>query len=367
MKSTSVRMFAFACALGLVAGAVACGGTDSPAAPSPTPTPVVTLKVEAPVPRTPITGQQLDTLRPALSVANAVITGNVGTVTYEFEVSEMETFPVGSRTSSEKGIVQGEGTTSWVPPSNLVPNLKYFWRARAAAANVANPTDWSSTETFRTQIRGFVIPGQELYDPLTNGATIGSRIGGHFVTGQGWQADSDSDAIFYDFGSCTSCTLELDVTNFGRAVGASREKDYKWITMGDAPTFGSFFTFRDHLWKMHLEQRSDGDGTGMKLVWRNGDDGTGVAGGADSRNDTTVDWRSNLVYRFTLRWTPANYSVRVAVVNTDGSLSSAREWFSGSFGGRAFAPPTLRISLGCYPRAETMTGAIWRNVHVVKN
>jgi len=351
--------------------ASACGSKGTPATPSPSPSPTPTPtapKVEAPTLRAPIAGQQLDTLKPALTLTNAVITGEAGTVTYEFEVSEVDTFPSGSRTSSEKGVAQGgDGATSWSPPSNLIPNFKYFWRARATAANVASPTDWSQTETFRTQTRGFVVAGQEVYDPLTDGSTVGSRIGGRFVAGQGWKADSDADGIFYDFGSCTSCTVEFDVTNFGRAVGASRSKDYKWLTMGDASTFGNFLAFRNHPWKMHLEQRSDGNGTGMKLIWRNGDIGDGNPGDHENRNDSTVDWRANVVYRFTLRWTPAAFSVRVGIVNADGTVGDDREWFSGSFGGRAYAPPFLRISLGCYPRTETMAGAIWRNVHIVRN
>jgi hypothetical protein len=39
-------------------------------------------------------------------------------------------------------------------------------------------------------------------------------------------------------------------------------------------------------------------------------------------------------------------------------------WFSGSFGGVAYSPPSHRISLGCYPRQETWRGAIYRNVTV---
>jgi hypothetical protein len=289
-------------------------------------------------------------------------------VTYEFEVSELDTFPAGSKTSSEKGIAQGgDSKTSWSPPSNLIPNFTYFWHARATATNVANSTDWSKTETFKTQTKGFVTSGQEVYDPLTDNSTVGSRIGGHFVPGQGWQADGDTDGLYYDFGSCTSCTVEFDVTNFGRAAGASQSKDYKWFTMGNAPSFGDFVNFRNHPWKMHLEQRSDGNGTGMKLIWRNGDSGDGNPGDHEDRNDSTVDWRSNVVYRFTFRWTPAGFNVSVGVVNADGTVSGNREWFSGSFGGRAFAPASLRISLGCYPRGDTMTGAIWRNVHIVKN
>jgi hypothetical protein len=368
MKLSSTGSVAVVCILGVLAAAAGCGSKGSPAAPSASPSPVVTMKVETPVLKSPTSGLQLDTLKPTLSVANAVVAGSVGTVTYEFEVSEMDSFPQGSRTSSAGDIAQGgDGVTTWDPPSNLIPNLKYFWRARAKAANVANPTEWSPVETFRSQTKGFVISGQEVYDPLTDGATIGSKIGGHFVPGGGWQAIGNGDAIYYDFGACTSCTMEFDVTNFGRAVGASAGKDYKWVSMGNANGFGDFFLFREDPWKMHLEQRSDGDGTGMKLIWRNGSGGDGNPGDHEERNDSTVDWKSNVVYHFTLRWTPSTVTVSVGSIDADGQVTGNRIWFEESFGGRAYTPPSLRIALGCYPRSDTMVGAIWRNVHIVRN
>ena len=345
----------------------ACGSSPSAPAPSPTPTPL-NPALSAPAPRTPAAGQQLDTDRPTLTVTNAAVTGTVGTVTYEFEVSETDTFPAGSRTQTAKGIPQGgDGATSWTPPTSLIPNLVHFWRARAAGSSVGNPSDWSRTETFKTLNKGFIIAGQKIYDPLTDGSSVGTRLGGRFIAGQGWQADQLSDGLFYDFGDCTSCTLEFDVTNFGRAQGALFEKDLKWVTMGNAATFGDFVGFRDHPWKMHLEQRSDGDGTGMKLIWRNGDGGGGNPGDHERRNDSTVSWTSSVVYRFTLRWTPSSFSVSVGTVGTDGQVTGNRTWFDGSFGGLAYAPPLLRISLGCSPRAETLAGAIWRNVHITRN
>ena len=354
--------------LGLTVATAACGGS-SPAAPSPPSTPAGgTAQLSAPVPRTPSGDQQLDTLRPTLSVTNAAASGAVGTVTYQYQVSEADTFPADATTISQNGIAQGsDGTTAWTPSGDLRPNRKHFWRARASATNVTAPSEWSRTETFRTQIKGFITPGQEVYDPLTDGVTVGTRIGGRFVAGHGWQSDSLSDAIVYDFGSCTSCTVQFDVTNFGRAAGAAHDKDVKWLTMGDAATFADFQSFRDHPWKMHLEQRSDGDGTGMKLIWRNGAAGPGNPGDHETRNDATVDWQRTAVYRFTLRWTPAGFDVSVAVVGADGQVTGSRTWFAGSFGGRPFAPPTLRVSLGCYPRAETMPGAIWRNVRIIRN
>lgn len=105
----------------------------------------------------------------------------------------------------------------------------------------------------------------------------------------------------------------------------------------------------------------------MKLIWRNGDAGGGNPGDHETRNDFTVDWQSNIVYHFTLRWTPAGFEVQVGIVGADGQVTGNRVWFTGSFGGPAFTPPLLRVALGCYPRNETMAGAIWRNVRLLRN
>jgi hypothetical protein len=367
MKSTHAARPALGTAI-LVAAFLAgsCGGS-SPATPSTQPPPPpVAAALAAPQATSPTAGQALTDTVATLMVTNARVTaGTVTNVRYRFEWSELESFPSDSRTGTAQDVAQGSSSTSYTITATLRPNLRLFWRARAYADNVMS--DWSGTENFVTANKGFII-GQSIYDPLTTGVTVGSAVGGSFVTGQGWRADNDSDGLDYTIPTCTSCTLEFDVTNFGRAQGASELKDYKWISMGDGPTFGDFAAFRDHPWKMHLEQRSDGDGTGMKVVWRNGAASEGTNPGDHmQRNDSTVDWRSNVVYRFTLRWTSSGYSVAVATVNADGSVSNSRIWFSESFGGIAYAPPTMRISLGTRSRGETMRGAIWRNVNVNPN
>ena len=79
----------------------------------------------------------------------------------------------------------------------------------------------------------------------------------------------------------------------------------------------------------------------------------GLHGDHTQRKDHTIDWRGDTVYHFVVDWTPGGYTVSV-----DGNV-----WFQGSFNG-AFAPPNHRISLGCYPRGETMKGAYWRNVSI---
>lgn len=337
--------------------AAACGGSKSPAAPTPPPAiPAASAaSLTAPQPSTPVSAQQLDTVRPRLEVKNAGVTGNVGTVKYRFEVSETDSFPEGSRTVVIDDVPQGAGDTTWVDVSvDLIPNFTYSWRAHAT--NDTLTTDWSKVETFKTQNRGF-INGQTVFDPLTNGQTVGVQHGGHFVPGQGWQADGLNDGIDYDIPTCSNCQVEFDVTGFGKGGGVPI--DVKWLSMGDANAFGGFLAFRDHLWKMHLEQRADGDGTGMKIIWRNG----GAGPGKEPGDHVAINppnkvggptWRDGDVYHFVFRWDSSGFAVTI-----NGDV-----WFQSGFSGHAYAPPNHRISLGCYPRGETMAGAIWRNVRV---
>jgi len=337
--------------------ASACGGGASePASPSPT--------LAAPTASSPIAGKHLTEAAVTLTVANAAITGSPGTVKYRFEWSEADSFPADTRTGSKQDIPQGTGSTSYTITDTLLPNSKLYWRARAYTDTATGA--WSATETFFTLDKGF-IQGQRVSDPLTDGTTVGTRFGGTLLMGQGWKADSDSDGLDYVIPTCSSCTVEFDVTNFGKAQGAPALKDYKWLTMGDLGAFGSSFT--GHPWKMHLEQRSDGDGTGMKVVWRNGAAAEGANPGDHTiRTESTVDWRSDVVYRFTFRWTPSGYTVSVGTVNADGTVSGNQVWFQdGGFGAFPYAPPTHVISLGTRPRAETMKGAIWRNVRITPN
>src|SRR5262245_62378937 len=108
-------------------------------------TPPATLA--APTPRSPIGGQDVD-LHPTLVVNNAAATGNVGTVTYRFEVSSDSTFPNDpAKTITQDGVAQGSGTTSWPIPRDLTQGVVYFWRARATNGTIT--TAFSAVESFK--------------------------------------------------------------------------------------------------------------------------------------------------------------------------------------------------------------------------
>jgi hypothetical protein len=331
----------------LVASA-ACNST-TPAAPAPPANPNnaapdgSTLKATAPTPQSPINDLKLTTTQVVLTAGPASTQFAAGVpLQYRFQV-----FNAANAMVQDSGLVSG---TTWTVTAQLVGNTRHTWRARPEYQGQAGP--WSPIASF------IAADPALIFDPLTNGTTVGVQIGGHFVVGQGWMADSVTDEIHYDLATpCTNCTLEFDVTNFGKGEGKPLEKDLKWISMGDASSWDNFIVFRNNPWKMHLEQRADYDGTGMKLIWRNGDLGDGEPGDHAQKLNAAVDWRSDQLFHFSLDWSPAGFSIKV----------NGEEWFQDGFGGNAYAPPQHRIGLGCRPRAETFAGsAIWRNVKLTK-
>lgn len=306
-----------------------------------------TLKVTAPTPQSPVGG-----VKPSTGPATLVVSASTASFTstpavqYRFQVF-----------NSANAIVEDVlvGSTSHPVDAELTVNASYSWQARAEYQGSAGP--WSTTASFIAPETAFL--NKEISDPLTNGKTVGQQLGGTFLPGQGWQSLSLTDGIDYDLTEPCSdnCRLEFDATNFGPKEGECCAKDLKWLSMGNAADFGSFGSFRNHPWKMHLEQRADFD-TGMAIVWRNGAaDEFGDPG--DHRiklAETGVVFKSTNVYHFVLEWATTGYTISVngAQVFEDG-------W------GHAYAPPVHRISLGSYPRAESFVGIIYRNIKLRKN
>jgi hypothetical protein len=312
-----------------------------------------TLKIGAPAIVSPTNNVQIAPNAPATLIFQNV-SGTYASfpATYEVEVRNA----AGALIANPKGIAAGGGGTTQTSVAGLAASTTYTWRVRAtyASGSASGEGPWSATATFKSAPAAF-ISGSSVFDPLTTGFTVGQVVGpGHFIPGQGWQADSLGSGINYDISTCSSCQVEFDVTGVGNGLG--NPADLKWITMADADSFGDFTAFRDGPWKMTLEERGDGDGTGMKLIWRNGcgNCGEGEPGDHTGKLASSVNWKDSNVYHFLLRWTPSGFSVQV-----DG-----QEWFSDGFGGNPYSPPHHRISLGCYPRNETLKGAIFRNVQI---
>jgi hypothetical protein len=342
MKSMTTRLLGCIATAALFAATAACG-KSSPASPSK---PNTQAALAAPVTQSPKGGTQIQGLRPTLIVANAVATGEVGTVTYRFEVSEKQDFPVGSRTVAKEGIGQGNGTTSWAVDVDLIPNSLYYWRARAT--NGALTSDWSPVETFKTENVGY-RNGQNIFDPLSNGKTVGAQIGGTFIPNMGWKANALSDAIDYDIPTMPSGSLEFDVVGLDPDEPGPYDIGQKFYCMGSADAW-DFWGFRDGDFKSSLDKKSgrvyDGESGVIEHIFR--------IGGDDNRAKTGEnDWDDTATYHISLVWGHGSVVAKV------GDVVIADESYGGEY-----APPNQRISLGCRPRTETNTMLIFSNVRI---
>jgi hypothetical protein len=185
------------CLAGLLAGA--CGG-DSSTPSSPTP---VAATLTAPVLESPAKDEQLDTLRPVLTVRNATA-DKAGTRTYEFQVADNTSFTAATTsnvagfaaTVSKAGVTEGaDGKTGFTPDADLQPTTLFYWRARAIQG--AATSAWSDTGTFRSKLVGFLRAG-ELYDPLIHEETVGERVGSTtFIKGRGIQLNNGQSYVKY--------------------------------------------------------------------------------------------------------------------------------------------------------------------------
>lgn len=327
--------------------------------------------------------------KPTLQIVNSVTTGDVRNIGYVFSWSDVSTFPAGSHTVETLRQPPGAGgETAYKISDTLAGETVHYWRAKATAdtpvpasasiggeaidaignlaerlhlSDVVRKADrilespWSTVGTFKTPLLAF-CNGASIFDPLTNGKSVCARsIAGHFDTSAspGWQADDRSSGLDYDLPACPACTLEFDITNADKGF-EPLGYDRKILSMGDSAAFSSFGAFRDHPWKMQLAQRSDGDGTGFEIIWRNG--GTDAGGGDPGDHRIKIlfggpNYRTDRVFHYKLVWNRSGYQVFV-----DDVLYLADGWRF------AFTPPNFRISFGCYPRNESFPGMRIRNV-----
>ncbi|HXG54108.1 MAG TPA: hypothetical protein VNJ03_01900 [Vicinamibacterales bacterium] len=264
-----MRKGTFAIALAALAISAACGSDSksptTPPTPTPTPTPVATLT--APAPETPSANQQLDTLRPTLTVRNATSTV-VGTRTYEFQISDTTAFTSAltsnitgfAATISQGGIAEGSGgTTSFTPSTDLQPTTVFFWRARAVQGTVNGP--WSEPARFRTKLVGFLRAG-ELYDPLVHGETVGERVGSTtFIAGKGLRLDNGLSFVRYRLPqTITAGEFSMDVEGL-RANGPGDKAKVFGMQEGDT----DFITNR---YRIDIQYRGTAGFPPNAIQWR---------------------------------------------------------------------------------------------------
>ena len=179
--------FVLCSAAALLALAVACS-KSSPSPASPTSTQEAsgdaaadgsTLKVPAPSPVSPKDGAQPDTL---VLTANKV-TGKFNSSlnpSYEFRIKTSG----GSVVSACTQVVgPGSGNTvSYTPTCTLDLDTLHTWSIRGTLNGANGP--WSTDASFKSPLGGY-IRGNELFDPLVGGRTVGSLGGAAQLTPDG--------------------------------------------------------------------------------------------------------------------------------------------------------------------------------------
>ncbi|MDQ3068120.1 MAG: hypothetical protein M3R55_00135 [Acidobacteriota bacterium] len=183
--------------------------------------------LSAPTLQGPINDAQLDTFRPVLTVTNAT-SSESGARTYEFQISDRADFL--TTVVSQAGIAEGGGTTTFTPGADLPASAQLHWRARAQQGTIVSA--WSGTGLFRTKLGGYNRAGA-LFDPLTNGQTIGTRSGSTTFQGaQGLRVDNNTSWVRYQLAQ-TLTSGEISVEVSGLAPNHPGEKS-RIFSMSDA-------------------------------------------------------------------------------------------------------------------------------------
>jgi hypothetical protein len=249
------------CASGLLAAS--CGG-DSQTPNSPTP---VATTLTTPALESPARDEQLDTLRPVLTIRNATA-DKPGTRTYEFQVADNTSFTAATTsniagfaaTVSKTGVAEGtDGKTGFMPDTDLQPTTLFYWRARAVQGTAMSA--WSETGTFRSKLVGFMRAG-ELYDPLIHEETVGERVGSTtFIRGRGIQLNNGQSFVRYLLPqTVTDGEFSMDVEGLRANAPGDKSKVF-----GMQEGQGDFIVNR---YRVDIQYRGTNSGPPNSITWR---------------------------------------------------------------------------------------------------
>ena len=146
-----------------------------------------TLKATAPVPVSPVNDAQVSDLPTLTATASTMKFTEPLALQYRFEVFN----EVGARVQ-DSGLVNGP---SFKVTATLSFRRRHTWRVRAERDGAFGP--WSTAGSFVSAEGGY-IRGNEVFDPLYNGATVGERIGPTtFMPDKGIRLDAITSYVRY--------------------------------------------------------------------------------------------------------------------------------------------------------------------------
>lgn len=179
------------------------------------------LKATAPTPQSPINGAQPDQLVFTAGKSSGTFDQSLSPAySYEFEIQNAAGATVCSAT-----VGGGSGSAvTWTPSGcTLEFDAPHTWRVRAVYQGLAGP--WSATASFRSAAGGY-IRDNEVFDPLTNGKTVGEIIGDvTFLPGVGVRLNTFTSHIRYRLPqTLTAGEFSLIITNVATNTEGDKTK-----------------------------------------------------------------------------------------------------------------------------------------------
>jgi hypothetical protein len=161
------------------------------------------LKVTAPTPIAPINDFQTES-EPVLTASTSVGRFATVAVQYNFEVYNDANVRVVNATVN---------TPSYTVTASLDFEKRYTWRVRAVSGTAVGP--WSTVASFKAPVGGY-IKNQEIFDPLTNGKTVGHRTVDVTFTAAGVRLNGKESVVEYRMPqTLTGGEFSAIITNLG--------------------------------------------------------------------------------------------------------------------------------------------------------
>jgi hypothetical protein len=287
----------------------------------------------------------VDTGQPTLTVSNATASDG-STPTYAFQVATDSGFS--SIVAQNPSVSQGsQGQTSW-QVSQALDGRQHFWRARARAGGTDGP--FSPVADFTVRLPGFIGGSGtiQIFDPLTNGTTVGTTRRGGTFTAEGWRVDTLSDFIRYEVSPLLPGSGFVEFESIGLNRRNLRNDALMLLGMWD-PTRGDY---RVNPFRVHLQKRDEFHNPPyLRLRW--------ISGGILIEPEANIiDWVPSTRYAWRIEWGPNDGGSQTTRV-----FINDQEVMRGNYQ-RPYTPARHWIELGIEERNESVIGAVYSNVRI---
>jgi hypothetical protein len=241
-------------------------------------------------------------------------------------------------------------STTYQIRTSLDFDTRYTWWVRPEFQGEVGP--WSATASFFTP-QGAYIRGNELFDPLTNGKTIGRAVGVTFLPGVGVRLDGQGSYVEWQLASpLVDGEFSAIMTNIGNG-------SEEWKTKVMSMMQGDGVNITDNAYRVTIDKRTQwvGQGSPVRYTMRS----RGVDAGEP--NGGPQNWDRARIYFWRFTW--LNSQSRLVVKDGGVNGRTMADFGVAYKGPYAPNPHIVRLgSTGGRGGDETNPGTIVRNVWV---